>query len=157
MRSTGDHACPAGQNVRGQRGKMWEWRNLRTKPAHNSALSPPALHLTKVLTSSERRQRVRPQTTSPYAFMSLSRLPQTGTSEDTFFFIGRDKTRTKSFYNKNNNNENNEFRLSLQHMWVTQGIEEVKPACMVAAEGEWESPDLKCGVRGGSRRRLKLA
>lgn len=74
--------------------------------------------------------------------MSLPQASSDWTNGGTFFFIERDKTRTRGFNNKNNSNESKELRLSLEHMWVIwTGIEEIKPKCMAPAEEEgWEAP-----------------
>lgn len=93
--------------------------------------------------------------------MSLPQASSDWTNGGTFFFIERDKTRTRGFNNKNNSNESKELRFSLEHMWVIwTGIEEIKPKCMAPAEEEgWEAPPptlRTVGVEGGSRRGLRL-
>lgn len=76
------------------------------------------MHDTKVLTSSDRVRH-------PVRFLKHSvSLPQASpdwTNEDTFFFIERDKRRTRDFNNKNSN-ESKDLRLSLEHMWVIRGL-----------------------------------
>lgn len=78
----------------------------------------PQVHDTKVLTSSDRVRH-------PVRFLKHSvSLPQASpdwTNEDTFFFIERDKRRTRDFNNKNSN-ESKDLRLSLEHMWVIRGL-----------------------------------
>lgn len=86
------------------------------------------------------RQEMENQTLNPLPHVPAPGSPQTWANEDTFFFIGRDKRRTRSFDNKNNNIKNKELGLSLGHIRVMKEVEEVKPGCVAAAEeGGWES------------------